>query len=153
MFGFLCGPNFSTYLAKYLGLQLLDCIVRSCLALQENIKPSSNVVVKVSVAQSCLTLCDSMECGPAGSPVHGILLARMLVCCHFLLQRIFPPRGQTWVCWIAGRFFTDWATEKPKGGYAILCFHKQWMRTLVAPHPQHHLFLSVFWISAILLDR
>ena len=80
MFGFLCGPNFSTYLAKYLGLQLLDCIVRSCLALQENTKPSSNLVVKVSVAQSCLTLCESMDCGPLGSPVHGILLARMLEC-------------------------------------------------------------------------
>ena len=28
------------------------------------------------VAQSCLTLCDPMDCSPPGSPVHGILQAR-----------------------------------------------------------------------------
>ena len=28
--------------------------------------------------QSCLTLCDPMDCNPAGSSVHGILQARML---------------------------------------------------------------------------
>ena len=31
-----------------------------------------------SVAQSCLTLCDSMDCSPPGSSVHGILLERTL---------------------------------------------------------------------------
>ena len=29
--------------------------------------------VKVSVAQSYLTLCDPMDCSPPGSSVHGIL--------------------------------------------------------------------------------
>ena len=28
--------------------------------------------------QLCLTLCDPMDCGPAGSSVHGILQMRML---------------------------------------------------------------------------
>ena len=32
----------------------------------------------VFVAQSCLTLCDSMDCSPPGSSVHGILQARVL---------------------------------------------------------------------------
>ena len=31
-----------------------------------------------SVAQSCLTLCHPMDCSPPGSPVHGILQARIL---------------------------------------------------------------------------
>ena len=31
-----------------------------------------------SVAQSCLTLCNSMDCSPPGSSVHGILQARIL---------------------------------------------------------------------------
>ena len=31
-----------------------------------------------SVAQSCLTLCDVMDCSPPGSSVHGILQARIL---------------------------------------------------------------------------
>ena len=34
--------------------------------------------VKVKVAQSCLTLCDPMDCSPPGSSVHGILQARTL---------------------------------------------------------------------------
>ena len=34
--------------------------------------------VKVLVPQSCLTLCDSIDCGLPGSSVHGILQARIL---------------------------------------------------------------------------
>ena len=37
----------------------------------------SSDTVKVLVTQSCLTLCDSMDCGLPGS-VHGILQARIL---------------------------------------------------------------------------
>ena len=29
-------------------------------------------------AQSCMTLCDPMDCSPSGSSVHGILQARIL---------------------------------------------------------------------------
>ena len=29
-------------------------------------------------AQSCLTLCNPMDCSPSGSPIHGILQARIL---------------------------------------------------------------------------
>jgi len=32
----------------------------------------------VLVTQSCLTLCDPMDCSPAGSSVHGIFQARIL---------------------------------------------------------------------------
>ena len=34
--------------------------------------------VKMSVAQSCLTLCDPMDCSLPESSVHGILQARIL---------------------------------------------------------------------------
>ena len=34
--------------------------------------------VKVLVAQSCLTLCDTMDCSPLGFSLHGILQARIL---------------------------------------------------------------------------
>ena len=34
--------------------------------------------VCVLVAQSCSTLCDSMDCSPSSSSVHGILQARIL---------------------------------------------------------------------------
>ena len=33
---------------------------------------------KVLFAQSCLTLCDPMDCSPPGSSVHGVLQARIL---------------------------------------------------------------------------
>ena len=36
------------------------------------------VQVKSEVAQSCLTLCDPMDCSPPGSCVHEILQARIL---------------------------------------------------------------------------
>ena len=48
----------------------------------------------VLVAQSCLTLCDPMDCSPPGSSVHGILQAKHAgVGCHALLQGIFPTQG------------------------------------------------------------
>ena len=37
-------------------------------------------ILKVTVTQSCPTLCDPMDCSPPGSSVHGILQARIL---HF----------------------------------------------------------------------
>lgn len=36
------------------------------------------LVCCVLIAQSCLTLCDSMDCHPPGSSVHRALQARML---------------------------------------------------------------------------
>ena len=46
------------------------------------------------VAQSCLTLCHPTDCSPLGSSVHGILPGKNAgVCCHFLLQGIFPTKG------------------------------------------------------------
>ena len=36
------------------------------------------LVMCVLVAQSCLTLCNPMDCSPPGSSVHGILQARIL---------------------------------------------------------------------------
>ena len=60
--------------------------------------------------QSCLTLCDPVDCRPPGSCVHESLHAR-------ILERVSMPssRGSSqpraWTCvsfgsWIAGRFFT-----------------------------------------------
>ena len=63
--------------------------------------------------QSCPTLCDSMDCSLLSSTVHGILRERILgVGCHALLQGIFQPRDQTQLPYIAGGFFTIWATRE-----------------------------------------
>ena len=67
----------------------------------------------VLVTQSCLTLCDPMDCSPPGSFVHGILQARMLKWVAISFSRGSSwPRGWTQVSCIAGRLFTDWATRE-----------------------------------------
>ena len=47
------------------------------------------------VSQSCLTLCDAMDCSLPGSSVHGILQARIMewVATGSLIQGIFPTQG------------------------------------------------------------
>ena len=65
------------------------------------------------VAKSYLTLCDPMDCSPSNSSVHGILQARILEWVAISFSRKSScPRDQTWVSWIAGRFFTSWATRQ-----------------------------------------
>ena len=69
--------------------------------------------VSVLVAQSCLTLCHSMDCSPPDFSIHEILQAR-------ILQWMAMPscRGSSWprdwtrVSCIAGRLFTIWATRE-----------------------------------------
>ena len=44
--------------------------------------------------QSCLTLCDPMDCSPPGSSVHGDSPGKdTRLSCHALLQGIFPIQG------------------------------------------------------------
>ena len=44
--------------------------------------------------QSCLTLCDTMDCNPPGSSVHWFPPGKNTgMGCHFLLQGIFPTQG------------------------------------------------------------
>ena len=45
-------------------------------------------------SQSCLTLCDAMDCSPPGSSVHGVSPGKNTgVGCHALLQGIVPTQG------------------------------------------------------------
>ena len=71
--------------------------------------------LKVLVAQSCPTLCNSMDCSLPGSSVHGILQARILewIAIPFS-QGSSWPRDWTRVSCIAGRFFTIWATREAR---------------------------------------
>ena len=62
----------------------------------------------VKVAQSCLTLWDTMH-----YTVHGILQARILEWVAFpFSRRSSQPRDQTQVSHTAGRFFTSWTTRE-----------------------------------------
>ena len=55
------------------------------------------VCVCVLVAQSCLTLCNPIDCSSPGSSVHGILQARILEWVAFPFSRgSSQPRDQSW---------------------------------------------------------
>ena len=65
------------------------------------------------VIQSCLTLCDPMDCSLSRSSVHGILQARILEWVAISFSRgSSQPRDWTRVSRIAGGRFTIWATRE-----------------------------------------
>ena len=64
------------------------------------------VLLSVLVAESCLTLCDSIDCRLPGSSVHGILHVRILEWVAISFSRgSIQPRDQTQVSHIAGILF------------------------------------------------
>ena len=86
------------------------------------------------VAQSCPTLCDSMDCSPPGSSVHGILQARILEWVAIFFSRGSSwPRDWTQISHIAGRGFNLWATrEAPR--CLLHCIFMEYI--LPSPHFQ-----------------
>ena len=69
--------------------------------------------MKVLVAQLCLIPCDPMDFSPPAFSVHGILQARILAWVVIPLSWGSSwPRDWTQVPYIAGRFFTSWATRE-----------------------------------------
>ena len=67
-----------------------------------------------SVAQSCPTFCDPMDCSPPGSSVYGIFQARILEWAAISFSRGSSwPRDRTLITCIAGRFFTAEPQGKP----------------------------------------
>ena len=63
-------------------------------------------ILKGEVAQSCLTLCDPMDCSLPAFSVHGILQARILEWVTISFSRgSSQPRDQTRVSRIGGRRF------------------------------------------------
>ena len=74
---------------------------------------SGNVEWVSEVAQSCLTLCNPMDCSLPGSSVHGIFQASILEWVAIFFSRgSSQPRDWTQVSRIACRRFTIWATWK-----------------------------------------
>ena len=71
-------------------------------------------ILSCSVAKSCLTLCDSMDCLLPTGLLHpwDFPGKNTGVGCSFLLQRIFPTQGLNSPA-LAGGFFTAEPLEKP----------------------------------------
>ena len=69
----------------------------------------------VLVAQSCLTICDPMDCSLPGSSVRGILQARIL---KWVAMPSSRPRDQTWVSHNGRWIYNLWVTrEVPWGAF------------------------------------
>ena len=93
--------------------------LRVCDFGQEASSPSASVSstvkeVKVLVVQSCLTLCEPVDCSPPGSSVHGILQARILEWVAISSSRDFPNPGIKLPSpALAGGFFTTEHQGRP----------------------------------------
>ena len=88
-----------------------------------------SVCVYVKSLQSCLTLCDPMDCSTSGSSVHGILQARNTgVGCWALIQGIFLTQELNscllyLLHWQAGIFFF-FKPVAPPGKLVLFRCHK-----------------------------
>ena len=92
------------------------------------------------VAQSCLTLCDLMDCSPPGSSVHGDSPGKSTgLSCRVLLQGIFPAQrsnpGLLHCRWILYHLtwqpiHTEWMNETNKHGATLCIMIWLWFHTL-----------------------
>ena len=88
--------------------------------------------MRSEIAQSCVTLCEPIDCSLPGSYLSGIFQARVLEWVDISFSRGSSwPGGRTQVSCIAGRCFTLWATRE------ALCFHDdQWLiKHIIFPVP------------------
>ena len=92
--------------------------------------------VKVLVTQLCPTPCDPMDYSPPGSSVHGIFQIRIpeLVAIPFS-RGSSPPRDQTHISCIVGRFFTT----EPSGKH-FKCTLSGWIL-------RHMSYISIKFLS------
>ena len=90
----------------------------------ESSKSNTRPPVKGLVIQSCLTLCDPMECSTPGFSVHGILQAGILEWVAIPFSRGSSwPRDQTQVSCVAGRFFTVLAIREAQTTRELFNFY------------------------------
>ena len=91
---------------------------------QRSIKGKCSDNSGTAITQSCPTLRDPTDCSPPGSSAHGTLQARILEWVAMPSTRgSSQPTDPTLLFCTAGRFFTVWATWKPKLMYRYLLKH------------------------------
>ena len=77
------------------------------------------ILAAARLLQSCLTLCDPIDCNPPGSSLHGVLQARTLEWVAMPFSReSSPPRDQThisYICCIGRQVFITSTTCEASG--------------------------------------
>ena len=87
----LPGWSAHKYMLCFTDSHLFPVFLPHCLA--QPLPQSSRFPVLCLVTKMGLTLCDSMDCSPPGSPVHGDSSGKNTgVGCHAFLQGIFPTQ-------------------------------------------------------------
>ena len=104
----------------------------------ENCSVSKIKQGKVLVAQSCLTLCDPMDCSLPGSSIHGSSQARILEWIAISFSGIFQTQGLNsdllHLQVLAGSFFTTEPPEKPMVSRSIQkCLFNQTIYDFISP--------------------
>ena len=96
----------------------------------QNLKQSSSKILFYYcccclVTQSCLTLCEPMNCSPPASSVHGILQARILEWVALSFSRgSSQPRDWTHISWIGRWILYHWATSEALAHNICLHFYR-----------------------------
>ena len=102
------------------------------------------------VTQSCPTLCNSMDCSPPGSSVHGDSPGKNTeIGYHALLQEIFPTQGSNpgfpHCRWI----FTIWATREAQTSFGIALlwvWNENWPLPVLWPLLSFQKLMS-YWVE------
>ena len=119
------------------------------------------------MAQSCLTVCDPLDCSPPGSSVQGIFQARILEwqldkgtsdnwSCHFLFQGLFLTQGLNpcllhwqwilyhWATW-EDRMYSAFMLNKQGDNHSlVMVLSKFWTSPLFDVH--FYCFLTRIWV-------
>ena len=104
------------------------------------------ILCTCSVAQSCPTLCDPMDCSPQGSSVHGISQARILEWTANSYSRGSSwPRDWIQVSCTDRRVFVFFLTTEPPGKPS--CYPKLTYYYLLWPHLPQIFYHTATWVT------
>ena len=93
---------------------------------KSSLNPEIWICVCAKSLQSCLTLCNPMDCSPSGSSVHGILQVRILewIAVPFSKEysRLRDRTHTSYVSWVSRQVLYHW---HHLGSYGFLCYTKK----------------------------
>ena len=103
--------------------------------------------------QSCLTLCDPMDCSPPGSSVHGILQTRILewVAISFSKGSSWP-RDRTCISCICRRILYYWTTWETQSDMNSVLFSKNCVPNFTLPDCSRHTDMASSLCSRFLTE-
>ena len=116
---------------EYTGFLFLCLLLATGLGIlvpQPGTEPESSTVkfselcMRAPSLQSCLTVCDPLDCNPSGCSIHGIFQAILEWVAMFSSRGSSRPRDRNWVSYvscIAGKFFTHWIIWEALSEYTV----------------------------------